>query len=117
MKIQVTEAMENQREKEKRINNIMVFNVEETEVSEGQEIDRDDEMKHDVTSLSNILSTVDRQFNKSSIESVIRLGRRKGNEEQKFGPRPIKVTLVCCCCRSYTVELFTLSQSIPGVLK
>ena len=93
VKIQVTEAMENQREKEKRINNLMVFNVEESVVTEGQEIDKDDEMNHDVTSLSNIFSTVDPQFNKSSIENVIRLGRRKGNEDQKSGPRPIKVTL------------------------
>ena len=93
IKVQVSEALESQKEKDTRATNLMVFNVVETDIVEDGITKKEDETTHDTASVANIFASVDREFKNDNIVSITRLGRRKSINEPKSGPRPIKVTL------------------------
>ena len=86
--MQVEEVLENQRQKEDRKNNLVVFNVEESGAPE-------EEKSHDLSEIKSILRYVCPDLDADSVEEaeISRLGQRKpptaSNAKPK--PRPIKI--------------------------
>jgi hypothetical protein len=87
VKVQVTEVLDSQKEKEGRVNNIVVFNISES-LGTGQEA----ENTHDKKEICNILAAVRPDLDPLTVEveKVTRLGRRK-DPKSNPRPRPIKV--------------------------
>lgn len=92
IKVQVTEALDNQKEKEDRMNNIVMFNIQESSAK-----GRDAEMKHDQDEIKKILTHVLPDLDPSKItdQNITRLGRRADptNTTPNPKPRPVKLVL------------------------
>ena len=87
MQAQLDEIIENQREKEEKKDNVMLFNVPESEKLEASEGAQDD-----MELVKEILSHVspDLSFDSLPSSSVSRIGERKNDATR---PRPIKMKL------------------------
>jgi hypothetical protein len=99
IKVQVTEALDSQKEKEVRQNNIVLFNVPECD-EKGQE----KASKHDQAEITKILSLVYPDLDQATIieQNVSRLGRRREPSDSVPNPkpRPVKVVLDDSACRT-----------------
>lgn len=89
IKVQVTEVLDAQKEKEERKSNVILFNVQESENDE-----KSQETAHDMAQVEKILKTVHPglQWHSSVTKSVVRLGRKKSSKDQHSKPRPIRVS-------------------------
>jgi hypothetical protein len=99
IKVQVTEALDSQKEKEVRQNNTVLFNVPECdEKGQGKA------SKHDQAEITKILSLVYPDLDQATIieQNVSRLGRRREPSDSVPNPkpRPVKVVLDDSACRS-----------------
>ena len=81
---QVREVLEEHKEKDEKINNLMIFNLPESD----KEKDQDDQVKADSGSANDVLKFLDSELDESCIQ-VSRLGRRR--EDGDVRPRPVKV--------------------------
>ena len=91
VRIQIKESLEDKKEEEDRKNNLVVFNVEESD-------SRDGEKEHDIGELKAILQEVCPEENLDlEKRKIVRLGQRKppsaSNGNAKPKPRPIKIIL------------------------
>ena len=82
IRIQATEVLDEQKDKEERMNNIMVFNVEE---SPGDEENKD----RDLEKINLIIRSIDENLPHVEKDNILRLGTKKRSQRN---PRPIKVT-------------------------
>ena len=80
------EVLEEQKEKDSRVNNVMIFNVPEAD--KGKE--PKDQAQDDVTNATHVLHFLDNDFNCPDMK-LIRLGRRKADDDTR--PRPIRVII------------------------
>lgn len=88
VKVQVSETLEDIREKDDRANNLVFFNVHES-----KECNREGEKKHDKVQIKSIVASIQPNLSLEQIEDkdIIRLGKKNGQEGSK--PRPVKVIL------------------------
>ena len=87
--VQVSEVLEDQREKEEKKNSMIVFNIPES--GEGEGADTEKERELDVVNVKKVLNFVNPEVNVETLNesTVFRLGQKKNTKGRK--PRPLRV--------------------------
>ena len=92
IKVQLSESLDELREREERKNNLIFFNVKESTKE-----DDDEAIQEDIQIIKSIIQYTNPELpkviDKITEEKTIRLGKRPAPNDQSSKPRPIKLTL------------------------